>query len=232
MRQFWELEKAPSSKVLSEEEQKCEQYFCETYNRTNQGQFVVLMPLKLSTNLLGNSYSSAEKQFLCLEKRLAKNGQLYDQYKSFMDEYLKLGHMTMCNLKEFNVTYFLPHRGVINNNSLTTKLRVVFNGSAPSSSGYSLNSLQMVGPTIQKDLFLILFRFRKHHIVICADIEKMYRQVLIAKDQRNLQCILWRPASSEQLKVYILNTVTYGTAAAPFLVIRLLFQFGKDCELS
>ncbi|KAK9752867.1 Pao retrotransposon peptidase [Popillia japonica] len=38
---------------------------------------------------------------------------------------------------------FLPHHGVVNESSLTTKLRVVFDASFPSSSGFSLNNLQM-----------------------------------------------------------------------------------------
>lgn len=85
LRQFWELE-VPSSKVPSEEEQKCEQHFCKTYVRNVQGKFMVSMPLKPAANLLGYSYSSAEKQFLNLERKLVKNIQFYDQYKDFMNE--------------------------------------------------------------------------------------------------------------------------------------------------
>lgn len=44
------------------------------------------------------------------------------------------------------LTYFLPYHGVIRESSLTTKLRVVFDGSADSSSGKSLNDIQYPGP--------------------------------------------------------------------------------------
>lgn len=180
------------------------------------------MPLKLSPNLLGDSYNSAKNQFLNLERKLTKNSQLYDQYKLFMAEYIALGHMSLCDKTLYNTSYFLPHHGVVNNSSLTTKLRVVFNGSAPSSSGYSLNNLQMVGPTIQQDHFSILIRFRKHPVVLCADIEKMYRQVLIQDNQKHLQCICWRSSPYDSLKTYTLNTVTYGTTSAPFLAIYII----------
>lgn len=75
--------------------------------------------------------------------------------------------------------YYFPHHGVLKNSSITTKLRVVFDGSAKSSTGISLNDVLRVGPTIQDDLFSILIRFRKHNYVIKGDITKMYRQVNI-----------------------------------------------------
>ena len=72
---------------------------------------------------------------------------------------------------------FLPHHGVIKDEGSTSKIRVVFDGSTKTSSGYSLNDIQMVGPTIQQDLTSILIRFREHQILITADIIKMYRQI-------------------------------------------------------
>lgn len=57
---------SPSSKVLSGEEHKCEQHFCQTYERNEQRKFVVSMPLKLSANLL------AEKQLINFKRGLAK----------------------------------------------------------------------------------------------------------------------------------------------------------------
>ena len=108
---------------------------------------------------------------------------------SFMQEYERLGHMTLDKNSEKMTCpeYFMPHHGVFRESSLTTKLRVVFDASAPSSNGLSLNNIQLVGPVLQDDLLSILLRFRKHSIVISADVAKMYRQVLIEPSQRNLQ---------------------------------------------
>ncbi|KAK9745483.1 Pao retrotransposon peptidase [Popillia japonica] len=90
----------------------------------------------------------------------------------------------------------------------------------------------MVGPTIQPNLFNILIRFRQHPYAIAADIEKMYRQVLVEPSQRPLQRILWRSNPDDPIQVYNLNTVTYGTASASFLAIRSLMQLGIDCKTS
>ncbi|GBP12586.1 hypothetical protein EVAR_10249_1 [Eumeta japonica] len=48
----------------------------------------------------------------------------------------------------------------------------------------------------------------------------MYRQIEVNESQRPLQQILWRFDPSKPLKSYTLNTVTYGTASAPFLATR------------
>ncbi|XP_076649883.1 uncharacterized protein LOC143357353 [Halictus rubicundus] len=76
--------------------------------------------------------------------------------------------------------------------------------------------------------YLELGHMTEHEFVLTADIEKMFRQVVVHPDNRNYQKILWRDSMSESIKTYILNTVTYGTAPAPFLSTRSLNQLTKD----
>jgi hypothetical protein len=71
--------------------------------------------------------------------------------------------------------------------SATTSTRVIFGGSCFSSNGLSLNDTLLLGPTIQQDLYSIVFRFRTDKIDFTADIAQMYRQVRIHQDDRNLQ---------------------------------------------
>ncbi|XP_072375597.1 uncharacterized protein, partial [Diabrotica undecimpunctata] len=66
--------------------------------------------------------------------------------------------------------------------------------------------------------------------VITADIEKMYRQVMINPKERSLQRIFWRSNPNEELEIDELNTVTYGTASAPFLAIRCIMELALNCE--
>lgn len=81
----------------------------------------------------------------------------------------------------------------------------------------------MVGPTIQQDLITTLFSFRLNKYALTADISKMYRQFLVDEEDRNFQFVLWRSKKEDELKVFRLNTVTYGLPAASFLAIRSLF---------
>lgn len=232
MRSFWELEEKPISSFsesLSADERMCEDHFVQTTKREKDGRFCVQIPFKEPPNLLGETFEQAQKRFFALEKRLNRNEHYKKLYSDFINEYITLGHMT--RIKRYNTPhYFMPHHGVFREHSTTTKLRVVFDASARSSNGRSLNDLQMVGPPIQGDLISILLRFREHRYVACADIEKMYRQVLVDEQQRHLQLILWRENPTEPLGVYQLNTVTYGTASAPFLSCRCLKQLAKECS--
>ncbi|XP_072380933.1 uncharacterized protein [Diabrotica undecimpunctata] len=224
---FWEIEEC-AELIQSPEEKSCEHMFTSTHYRDNEGRFVVSIPLKEPVSRLGDSKSIALQRFYSLERKLQRNVQFRDLYISFMREYQDLGHMSQVETSNHTTQFFLPHHGVLKEDSLTTKLRVVFDGSCSSSSGWSLNDIQMVGPTIQNDLFHILLRFRQHTYVVSADICKMYRQVSIHPPQRNLQQILWREKPSDPLLEFQLNTVTYGTSSASYLAIRSIFQLALE----
>ncbi|GBM52954.1 hypothetical protein AVEN_111308-1 [Araneus ventricosus] len=56
--------------------------------------------------------------------------------------------------------YFLPHHAVQKKDSVTTKLRVVFDGSCKPLISNSLNSVLAMGQVLQPDIFTILVRFR------------------------------------------------------------------------
>ncbi|XP_026746090.1 uncharacterized protein LOC113507432 [Trichoplusia ni] len=181
--QFWELDTISSKHSHSLEERMCEQLFAQTTVRNDDGAFVVKMPLKGDPSSLGQSYVNARNRFLSLEKLFKRDPSFQTKYYNFMLEYERLGHMTLdadrtSSVESQSVTnYFIPHHGVIRNSSTTTQLRVVFDASAPTSTGVSLNDIQMVSPVVQDDLFSILTRFRQHRYVVTGDVEKMYRAI-------------------------------------------------------
>jgi hypothetical protein len=164
-----------------------------------------------------------------MERRLLRNPDLKNEYVKFMAEYLRLGHMERVDPTDHRRSrYYMPHHAVVKNTSSTTKVRVVFNASAKTTSSLSLNDLMMIGPTIQQDIFSIVLRFRTHRYALTADVEKMYRQIEVHEDDRDLQRIVWRSHPGQRLETYRLTTVTYGTAAAPFLATRCLLQVALD----
>jgi len=90
----------------------------------------------------------------------------------------------------FQPHYFIPHHGVLHSDSSTTKLRVVFDASATTSSNLSLNDIVMAGPTFQQTPLLTLLLFRTHRYALTADVSKMYRKFMIHPDDRKFQLIL------------------------------------------
>lgn len=226
---FWEVEEF-DSKQFSRDDEECERFFKETVSRQANGRFIVRIPLKYPESNLGDSKQLAIKRLLQLERRFISDSMLQSEYKKFMKEYIDLGHMTKVDAQSSIIRYYLPHHGIIKNSSLTTKLRVVFNGSAQTLSGWSVNDLQHVGPPVLTDLFKILLQFRQHSVAVCADIEKMYRQILVHPADRHLQSILWRFSCQDEIASYALNTVTYGTTSAPYLAIRCLKYLADEIK--
>lgn len=224
-----------TSTVLSrqcEEEEIVEQHFTQTTTRNDKGQFIVRLPLKDHPSCIGNTSVIAKKRFLNLENKLVKNSALANEYDEFLMEYSKLGHMEQGGhyYDDQAKGYYIPYHAVFKSNSITTKTRVVFDASAIGSSGKSLNDILMKGPVVQPTLYSTLLRFRIHQIALTADIEKMYRQILVHSDDCQLQKIVYRSKLTDKLQEFILKTVTYGTKTAPYLATRCLVQLGKTCN--
>ncbi|XP_044317428.1 uncharacterized protein LOC123038041 [Drosophila rhopaloa] len=149
-----------------------------------------------------------------------------------MEDYLKRGHMELITAADASEDparcNYLAHHAVFKADSTTTRFRVVFDGSGKDSKGHSLNSRLHIGPPIQRDLIGVCLRFRQHLYVFCADIEKMFRGILVSDEHTQYQRIVWRKEESANLDHYRLLTVTYGLASSPFLAVRVLKQLAND----
>ncbi|XP_076660217.1 uncharacterized protein LOC143363535 [Halictus rubicundus] len=227
LKKFWEVEEGPQHSHLTPEEEACESHFKRTVSRTATGRYVVALPFNEKKAILGETYTRALKRFHSLERRFVTNPELQAEYAKVLNEYLELGHLTQTESPANSEGFYLPHHAVIKPSSSTTKVRVVFDGSAKSSSGVSLNDALLTGPTIQDDIFGLLLRFRMHPFVLTSDIEKMYRQFLVREEDRPYQRILWRNAQNE-ISTFQLNTVTFGLSSAPYLATRCLQQLADD----
>lgn len=169
--------------------------------------------------MLDDSRLMAKQRFYNLEHKLSKNPKLATDCKIFMNEYLELGHMELTH-KTDGPIYYLSHYSVFNPHSLTTKMRVDFDGSVATKSGHSLNDILLCGPNVQPDLISINLRFRIHKVALTADIAKMYRQIRVLLDDCDMQRICYRESPADPLKDYRLLTVTYGTRAAFSIATR------------
>ncbi|KAF8795481.1 hypothetical protein HNY73_003325 [Argiope bruennichi] len=157
-----------------------------------------------------------------LENKLNRKPPLKEKFNQFMNEYLSLGHMKAISIdreKESPICY-IPCHMIQNDNSSTSKGRVVFNASAKTSNGKSLNDILLIGPKLQTDIFSHLVNFRPFSAAFSADIDKMYRQILIADDDRKYQRIVWRSTPTDPLISYEIQTnqvslVSAETRVAP-----------------
>lgn len=98
--------------------------------------------------------------------------------------------------------FYLPMHAIHKEQSTTTKLRVVFDASAKSTTGVSLNDTLMVGSTVHPPLVDVLLRFRFHRIALTTDVSKMYRAIELIPSDRDLHRFVWRDSPDEPPKDY------------------------------
>ncbi|GFV18963.1 integrase catalytic domain-containing protein [Trichonephila clavipes] len=206
----------------------CEDHFVRTHRRNCEGRYVVSMALNEDSSCLGNSKDTAIGRLNSLWKRLSRDSRYLSLYAEFLKKYEELGHLErVVESSEPPTHYYIPHHGVLRPEKLTTKLRIVFNGSSPTTTGISLNDILLKGE-VKEDVFETISRFGRHKFAFTTGIQKMYRQILINPDQQDLQRIIWKHGLDAEILTYRLKTVTYGLSNAPFLAIRTLQQLAKD----
>ncbi|XP_012174900.2 uncharacterized protein LOC105666924 [Bombus terrestris] len=228
VKRFWEIDEGQPTTHLSESERQCKEYFRNHVQRTREGRCILSLLFNERLHSLGSSKAAAMSKLTSLHRRFQRDIPYEGAYSTVIQECLDLGHMTKINTDHSTKHgYYLPHHGVIKESSDTTKLLVVFDGSASCTTGVSLNDTLHTGPKLQEDLFDILLRFRFHQYVLTGDVEKMYRQILIRPEDRKYQQILWRNSNGE-VETYQLNTVTFGLLGAPYLALRSLKQLADD----
>ncbi|GFT48612.1 integrase catalytic domain-containing protein [Trichonephila clavipes] len=111
-----------------------------------------------------NSKDIAIRRLNSLWKRLSRDSRYLSLYAEFLKEYEELGHLErVVESSEPPTHYYIPHHGVLRPEKLTTKLRIVFNGSSPTTIGISLNDILLKGE-VKKDVFETISRFRRHKI--------------------------------------------------------------------
>ncbi|KMQ89359.1 gag-pol polyprotein precursor [Lasius niger] len=228
VQRFWLQEEVSTSSIspFTPDELECENHFRDTHSRDRTGRYVVRLPFRSSHAPLGESRSAALRLLTTVQSRILRNPSFGDLYIGFMKEYETLGHMRRASPADSAV--YLPHHGVLRASSTTTKLRVVFNGSARTTSGSALNDCLHAGPKLQHDLDAVLLRWRTHAFVFAADIIKMYRQILVHQKDQDFQRILW--SESGEPHDFKLTTVTYGLTCAPYLALRVIQQLASDEE--
>jgi len=88
----------------------------------------------------------------------------------------------------------------------------------------------MYGSRPTKRFGRVILNWRLHRYVFVADISRMYRCIDIHEEDAQYQRIFWRDEKG-LIKEYFLTTVTFGTASAPFTVMRVIHQIASDESL-
>ena len=205
-------------------------HFMDTHTRSPDGRFIVALPKRHGVKPLGESRSQAIRRFLSLERSL-NSRCLFKEVNEVVLEYFELGHAEVVPFEDFykpqDKVFYLPIHVVYKNTSTSTKIRAVFDASAKSTSGMSLNDTLLVGPTVHAPLVDVLLRFRLHRIGLIADV-KMYRAVQLVETDKDLHRFVWRSNPDDLIKDYRMTRVTFGVSASSFAANMSVLQNSVD----
>ena len=230
---FWEVEQPPKeAPAFTPEETRVKNEYELTHSFiSHAGRYQVQLPKKQNKLKLGDSHSTALRRYHSNERALLRKGQ-HQPFQEVVQEYVDMDHARLVTAEELQLpaseVFYLPMHGVHKITSSTTKLRIVFDASAQSSSGVSLNDTLAVGPTLHPRLEQILLNFRTWRVALSGDIRKMYREILLRPADRQLHRFLWRASPDQEVQSYCINRVTFGVASSPYLAVQTLQQAGRD----
>ena len=235
LRKFWEIENhQPDDFTLTLDERFVVEHFKANHMRDENGVFIVPLPRIIDPPLLGESRSSAVRRYMSLERSLNSKGKL-NEFHAVMEEYIELGHAELVPIADLQKPdteiFYLPMHVVLKDSSTTTKVRAVFDASAKSSSGFSLNDTLLVGPTVHSSLIDVLLKFRFHRYALTTDVSKMYRAIKLTQSDRDYHRFVWRRNPTDPLREYRMTRLTFGVSASSFAANMALKQNAMDFSL-
>ena len=231
LRQFWEVEeKSVANSTLTPEERTVLNHFDVHHSRDSEGRFMVPLPKRPTSSKLGESRTQAVRRFISFERMMHAKGH-FEEVEGVIDEYFVSKHaepVPRADLeKPPSEVFYLPMHIVRKESSTTTKIRAVFDASAKTSTGTSLNDL-LVGPTMHPPLVDVLIRFRSHRIALIADVSRMYRAVLLSDADKDLHRFVWRNNPKAPLLDFRMTRVTFGVSSSSFVANMCVKQNALD----
>ena len=161
----------------------------------NESRYEVGLPLNGNQSTLPTNYNQSFNQLKSLQRHLIKEPELASEYDNIIQEQLNtniIERVPEDGAIAENAVHYLPHHPVVRKDRATTKVRIVYNGSAKQGDGsLSLNDCLQKGPNLIPKLYEILLWFRWNPVALTADIEKAFLMVGIPKYDRDLLRFLW-----------------------------------------
>ncbi|PFX13941.1 hypothetical protein AWC38_SpisGene21942 [Stylophora pistillata] len=157
-----------------------------------KGHFQLALPWGRDPRYLPNNKIMAERRALLLKRRLMKDEDLLEKYRTTLNDYIEKGHEEMVPQEELD------------------RPEEKFGQT-------SLNQQLLQGPDQTNQLVGVLSRFRQNSVGIVADIEAMFHQVLVDPKDRDSLRFLWWPNGdlTKEMKEYRIVKHLFGATSSP-----------------
>lgn len=209
--------------------EQIEAEFLSTLKREDEGRYSVNWLKKDNFDQLPSNINIAFWRLKSNLKTLQKNPEFLAKYKQVFDDQLANGIIEKVTNKTPHsvIMSYLPHQPVVTPDKATTKLRVVYDGSAKRKTGFSVNDVMYDGPVLLPDMLGVIWRFRLGNYAASSDLEKAFLQIALNEDQRDVVRFLlpknWnQEVSAENVQVYRFKRLPFGINCSPSILAMVL----------
>jgi len=193
----------------SAEEDMARQQFLRSLGRNDDGRYCVGLPWLDRDLELPSNRHIAERRLFSTTRKLRALG-LFEEYDKVFSEWLMEGVIEEVPIEDLESrVHYLPHHPVIKPDSLTTKIRPVFDASCKANRSPSLNDCLVKGPNLIEEIPALLLRFREKCIAVTADIRRAFLQIELKREDRNFLRFLWWDKDNN-MKIYRHTRVVFG----------------------
>ena len=182
--------------------------------------YQVNLPWNHDKSDLPTHYQLCYNRLRSLQNKLLHKPALMSEYQHVIQDQLDRGIIEPVDVTAQGVQagHYMPHHPVIREDKKTTKVRVVYDGSAKMVNFLSLNDCLQKGPNLIPKLFNILIKFRSYAITLTADIEKAFLMIGINESDRDYLRFLWlkHPKDRESEVMHLRFTrLVFGLKLSP-----------------
>ena len=192
--------------------------FKENITRRDDGRYEVSVPWIPGSELRNTNEQPSRKRLVSVQRKLSQNPELKEKYEEIVKEQLTKGIVEKVPEKPTgDRTFYMPHKPVIREDAITTKVRMVFDASAkPHVDANSINECMYTGPPLQPLLWDIMIKARMSTHILLADIQKAFLQIGIRDEDRDAFRFLFNVNGEEQHLRF--TRVPFGVEASPFML--------------
>lgn len=160
------------------------------------------------------SFKVAYKRLLIVEKHALKTGRLNEQVNQ-IDNLLNKYYAEIVPLKEidleddkiFYLAIFFIH-------PKDKRARLIWDA-ATKVEGISLNDCLLSGPNMYNSYLKIILQMREGKYLIKGDIQEMFHQVIIRKEDRDSLRFLFRRSPNEPVQILRMRVMIFGAKSSP-----------------
>lgn len=232
LQRFWELESSglyDTEKQMSVEDKRVLKLWRDEGKQKN-GCYELPIPFRPQSSELPDNYTVAKKRLMNLAHKLKKDPNLYTHYKAGMAELLAKGYaepVPRARKGKEHAVWYVPHHAV--HSEKKDKPRIVFDCAAEFM-GMSLNDVVYPGPDLTNSLVGVLLRFRCRKVAMMADIQAMFHQVKVPREERDVLRFLWFPDGdlSRSPEVYRMTSHLFGGTWSPAACAHALSRTAEE----